>query len=105
MFGIRTTIVTVLLLVTAPAFGQQMSRDEIVSVQIILDDAGFSPGQIDGKWGGQTQIALSAWQQAHDLKPTGEFDTDTAANFPAGNPDYTNHVVTADELGKLVHVT
>jgi len=82
-----------------------MSRDDIISVQIGLDDVGFSPGQIDGKWGGATEQALAAWQQAHDLKPTGKFDMDTAVNFPAGRPNYTNYVVTAEDLGKLTHVS
>jgi lipoprotein-anchoring transpeptidase ErfK/SrfK len=91
------------------AYGQEsapkMSRDDIISVQIGLDDVGFSPGQIDGKWGAATEQALAAWQQAHDLKPTGKFDMDTAVNFPAGHPNYTNYVVTAEDLGKLTHIS
>lgn len=78
------------LVLAVSAFGQEsapkMSREEIISVQIGLDDAGFSPGQIDGKWGGATEQALAAWQQAHDLKPTGKFDMDTAVNFPCRPP-------------------
>jgi lipoprotein-anchoring transpeptidase ErfK/SrfK len=97
------------LLLGAATYGQEavpaMSRDEIISLQIGLDDVGFSPGQIDGKWGTVTEQALAAWQQAHDLKPTGKFDMDTAVNFPAGRPNYTNYVVTAEDLGKLTHVS
>ena len=102
-----TTIViwTVLLLAATAVRGQQMSRDEIVSLQIGLDDAGFSSGQIDGKWGAATEQALAAWQQAHDLKSTGKFDNDTAVNFPAGHPSYTNYVVTAEDLVKLTPVS
>ena len=101
----RAIAVGMLLLMAAiSTFAQQMSRDEIISVQIGLDDVGFSPGQIDGKWGAMTEQAMAAWQQAHDLKPTGKFDADTAANFPAGQPNYTNCVVAADDLAKLGHV-
>lgn len=95
----------VLLLFIGSVHGQQMSREEIISVQIGLDDVGFSPGQIDGKWGAATEQALTAWQQAHDLKPTGKFDTDTAVNFPAGGPNYTNYVVSAADLAKLTHIS
>jgi lipoprotein-anchoring transpeptidase ErfK/SrfK len=99
---------TSLLLLAASAFAEEtapaMSRDDIVSVQIGLDEAGFSPGLIDGKWGAMTAQALAAWQQVHDLKPTGRFDADTVANFPAGLPNYTNYVVTAEDLAKLGHV-
>ncbi len=49
MLMARTMIIVMgaaLLLFTASvAFAQQMSRDEIISVQMGLDDAGFSPGQ------------------------------------------------------------
>jgi lipoprotein-anchoring transpeptidase ErfK/SrfK len=90
------------------AFAQEpvpeISRDDMVSVQIELDEAGFSPGQIDGKWGGMTEQALVAWQQANGLKPTGEFDAVTAANFPAGEANYTNYVVMAADLAKLTRI-
>jgi lipoprotein-anchoring transpeptidase ErfK/SrfK len=102
-------LAAILLLFVAVAYGQgpapAMSRDEIISLQIGLDDVGFSPGQIDGKWGAATEQALAAWQQAHDLKPTGKFDSDTAVNFPAGRPSYTNYVVTAEDLAKLTPVS
>ena len=96
------------LVVAVAAFGQEtapkISREDSISIQIGLDDAGFSPGQIDGKWGGATRRALAAWQQANGLKPTGEFDADTAANFPAGQANYTNYVVTAADIAKLTKI-
>jgi lipoprotein-anchoring transpeptidase ErfK/SrfK len=97
-----------ILLAVVSAFGQEpaakIAREDAVSIQIGLDDAGFSPGQIDGKWGGQTRQALVAWQQAQELKPTGEFDADTTANFPAGEANCTNYVVTAADLAKLTRI-
>src|ERR1035441_6324150 len=72
-------LVAIQLLLAAATYGceavPRMSRANIISVQIGLDDVGFSPGQIDGKWGAGTEQALAAWQQAHDLKPTGKFDS------------------------------
>jgi lipoprotein-anchoring transpeptidase ErfK/SrfK len=105
--GITATVLTLLLAV--PAFAQapapRISREDVISIQIGLDDAGFSPGQLDGKWGGMTRQALAAWQQANALKPTGEFDAETAANFPAGQANYTNYVVTATDLTRLTRIS
>jgi len=107
----KTAVVAVwmaLLVTVVSAFGQEpapkISREDVISIQIGLDDAGFSPGQIDGKWGGMARQALAAWQQANELKPTGEFDADTAANFPAGQPNYTNCLVTVADLAKLTRI-
>src|SRR6266404_2541071 len=98
----------VIVLVAASAFAQEpapkISREDVISIQIGLDEAGFSPGSIDGKWGGMTRQALAAWQQANALKAMGEFDADTAANFPAGEANHTNYVVTAMDLAKLTRI-
>ena len=98
----------VILLAATSAFAQEpapkISREDVISIQIGLDEAGFSPGSIDGKWGGMTRQALAAWQQANELKATGEFDADTAANFPAGQAIHTNYVVTAADLAKLTRI-
>jgi lipoprotein-anchoring transpeptidase ErfK/SrfK len=104
----RCFAVVAMLFVAIPAFAQEpapkISREDEISIQIGLDDAGFSPGQIDGKWGGMTRQALMAWQQANGLKMSGEFDAVTAANFPAGEANYTNYVVTIEDLAKLTKI-
>src|ERR1700676_4962625 len=110
MFGAlrRSVAIATSLLVISFAFAQglapKVSREDFISIQIGLDDAGFSPGQIDGKWGGMTRQALAAWQQANGLKASGEFDAVTVANFPAGEGNYTNYVVTAADLAKLTRI-
>jgi lipoprotein-anchoring transpeptidase ErfK/SrfK len=95
----------VLLVSTTLASSQQpapkLSRDQVVSLQITLDDEGFSCGQIDGKWGGLSQQALAAWQTGHGLKPTGEFDEPTMLVFPAAGPSYTNCVITTNDIAQL----
>ena len=104
----RCIAAVVILLAAVSAFGQEpapkMLREDAISIQIGLDDAGFSCGQIDGKWGGMTRQALAAWQRANGLKASGEFDAITAANFPAGEANYTNYVVTAADLTKLTQI-
>lgn len=99
------TISLLLCLVLAPrAFSQQLSRDEIVAVQITLDQAGFSTNTIDGKWGALTSQALSAWQEANGLESTGQFDTETMARFPAVEAPIANYAVTAEDLAQLQRV-
>lgn len=89
------------LLCATVVTAQKMSRDEVVALQITLDQAGFSPGTIDGKWGGQTEQALAAWQESNGLKPTGNFDDATAENFPAAGETFTNYTVTAEARAQL----
>jgi len=89
------------LLCTTAVMAQKMSRDEVAALQITLDQAGFSPNTIDGKWGGQTEQALAAWQEANNLKPNGKFDDTTAADFPAAGETFTNYTVTAEDRAQL----
>ena len=93
-----------LVLLAATVFGQPSSRDEIVALQVALDDAGFSPGRIDGSWGALSRQALAAWQQAHELPATGEFDSGTAAHFPALGPTYTTVVLTNEETWQMTAI-
>ncbi|MCG3149969.1 MAG: hypothetical protein PCFJNLEI_03436 [Verrucomicrobiae bacterium] len=92
-----------IFLVVCTAAGA-MTRDEIISLQAALDDAGFSPGLIDGSWGGLSRQALAAWQSAQGLPATGEFDRTTAVHFPASGPVFTNVEVTAEEIAGLTPI-
>ncbi|HLG98581.1 MAG TPA: L,D-transpeptidase [Bryobacteraceae bacterium] len=49
----------------------------VVRMQILLDRAHFSPGQIDGQYGENLRIALQAYQAAHQLPVTGVGDAGT----------------------------
>jgi lipoprotein-anchoring transpeptidase ErfK/SrfK len=50
---------------------------EVVKLQILLERAQFSPGEIDGRMGANVQKALSAFQQSRDLPVTGKADDAT----------------------------
>lgn len=54
---------------------------KIFEVQILLDRAGFGPGVIDGRHGRFFVAALSAFQQARGLDPTGSLDQPTLASL------------------------
>src|SRR3954453_7843964 len=55
----------------------------VIKEEILLDRAGFSPGQIDGQAGTNDQKALAAVQGANGLKPTGRLDVDTWGRLTA----------------------
>ena len=61
----------------------------MMQAQVVLDRLGFTPGVVDGKSGLSTRNAISGFQQANQLTPTGTLDQPTAAalikfdNIPA----------------------
>jgi len=61
--------------VTAQAPSSRAGRS--LTLQVLLDRAGFSPGEIDGGVGQNTRKAIEAFQAAHELQPTGEADDAT----------------------------
>jgi hypothetical protein len=54
-----------------------LSSNDIREVQGRLQSLGFDPGPIDGAAGPKTAAAVSRYQQAHGLQPTGIADKDT----------------------------
>ena len=49
----------------------------IMQLQVVLDRQAFGPGVIDGEMGPSTRNALEGFQEANDLKVTGELDEAT----------------------------
>lgn len=77
----------------------------VLSAQIMLDRAGFSPGELDGHWGHNAQKALRAFQKTAGLDPTGKLDSTTSAALEQGakGPAWTNYTITeADARGAFI---
>ena len=69
--------------------GGDVAGPSVVKVQALLDRAGFSVGEIDGRWGDNTELAVVWFQQAASLPATGLVDAATlrALAGRAGTPD------------------
>jgi len=53
-------------------------QKNILAAQVMLDSAGFSPGEIDGRAGANFGRAVQAFQQSHGLSDSGRLDDATA---------------------------
>src|SRR5690554_5429947 len=73
-FGPKSwTAVEKILQRNAPhVLGWSKARQKIAAAQVILDKAGYEPGNIDGYYGSNTREAFNAWDyfQSHDKAET-----------------------------------
>ena len=91
-----------ILLLQLPLFAQEedlMELEENILLQILLDQAGFSPGEIDGKIGNNTLRALHTYQTVNGLPRTGKADDRTLDLLSAsGRPTLKNYRLTAQDV-------
>lgn len=73
----------------------------VFALQVALDRAGFSSGEIDAANGGNTQRALRGFQQTNGLPATGELDARTVTMLGAAfqNPTATYSITAEDVAG------
>ena len=72
----------------------------VLTVQVLLNRALFSPGIIDGRWGKNSEIAVYWFQRQQGLRATGRVDRDTFERLTrvAGEP---SQIVRVERLTQL----
>ena len=84
---------------TLDAVGPDSAGSAVVRIQILLDRAHFSPGEIDGHYGDNLRVALVGYQSARQLNPTGVGDPDTWKSLNADTePQLIPYTITADDV-------
>ena len=76
---------------------KRADRVPTVQIQQALAEAGYSPGPADGRFGLQTLRAVSEFQTAHDLKPTGGVDDGLYAAIVTGKKPHKAKAKAKDE--------
>jgi lipoprotein-anchoring transpeptidase ErfK/SrfK len=82
-------------------FQGSRSRDVLV-VQVLLDRSRHSPGAIDGKLGGNTRRAITAYQRQHGLKEDGAITPALTQHLRDQQPGdvLTRYTITAQDLDR-----
>jgi lipoprotein-anchoring transpeptidase ErfK/SrfK len=71
---------------------------QMLAVQVALDRAGFSPGEIDGRAGPKTRLALSTFQKSANVQPTGVVNEETLGALRAPAEPILNYTITAQDV-------
>jgi lipoprotein-anchoring transpeptidase ErfK/SrfK len=86
--------------IVPPSVSAQTPEPGAVAIaQILLDRAGFSPGEIDGREGANTRRAINAFQRANTLEVTGVVDASLIERLTsaAGGAPLIEYTITAED--------
>ncbi|MGD0360505.1 MAG: L,D-transpeptidase family protein [Bryobacteraceae bacterium] len=83
----------------SPSIGLNAKGSSVVRVQILLDRAHFSCGEVDGSYGSNLEKTVSAFERAHDLPANGAVESDIWALLNADQaPALFTYTITGDDL-------
>jgi lipoprotein-anchoring transpeptidase ErfK/SrfK len=76
----------------------------VTRAQILLDRANFSPGEIDGVYGDDLEVAVRGYRESHGLSPAGTIDSAMwrLLDSDAGPVLLTYTITQADEKGPFL---
>jgi lipoprotein-anchoring transpeptidase ErfK/SrfK len=83
-----------------PAKGARGPDPVVIKAQVLLDRAGFSPGEINGRLDENTGKALAAFAASHQLAAKGAIDPGlwTALTAQSGAPVLTRYVIAPQDV-------
>jgi lipoprotein-anchoring transpeptidase ErfK/SrfK len=76
----------------------------LFELQLVLARRGISSGSLDGATGEKTRSAIRCFQQISGLPITGQFDRGTQAKLVLDREPFTNYVVSAPDLSRLLEL-
>jgi lipoprotein-anchoring transpeptidase ErfK/SrfK len=88
--------------VDASAPSDRPCGHDVLDLQVALDRAGFSPGEIDGRAGALTRRAIAAFQTAHSLPVTDRADCPTWQRVQAGDTLAMYTITPSDVAGPFI---
>ena len=81
-----------------------ITRDDVVRLQIYLDEQNFSPGKVDGQYGGFTRTSWQRFQESQGARNRSTSFNAKAAPFTLVDPIYTTYTVDPKDLAQLGEV-
>jgi lipoprotein-anchoring transpeptidase ErfK/SrfK len=83
---------------TQRAESKSVDAHQDLAVQVALDRAGFSPGEIDGRSGPKTRLALSEFQKSSGLQSSGIVSEETLAALRAAPEPLVSYTITEQDV-------